>query len=492
LCCNFALISTLGNHKTKKMASHLELLPTEILCDIIRVLDPVGLLSLSQTSSRLRFIIKPNRSHVLQRLLALETRPEFCSSYHYDFDTHEVIPEWNSLQWARMRFACSECLRLLPHTSFDKKYIVRPVYMKPHPGSPPTNMYTIWEPSSCDKRRRKNRAKEYLKEYGYQGVGHKRHQRKCNECRFQKGKINPQVNGWHYMLGTTVTPIVKSRYVKFPCRLDRWFPELASALQIEQPDCVTTTSADYPYLYDEKQCWMTFMVRCSGCERWQEVKAFRARACGHPLMQPRGPASYVEWSRDTEPLPRNTMYNHCSEQGCHDIDASCCNSCFAQQYGRLALGLALADWLKRLLESELCNLQSISFRWHPRSPSLRDISQQYRSEVKKMWKVRNPRGLGLYDKWTRADIRSAANRYRRFQEILRLSEEERQIEDPTFTMPLDTDRDFDAWEASWLWYQDCLDKLDRWEQVEDLLEEFADSVLNYDPAADAKWFADSD
>lgn len=465
------------------MASQLELLPVEILCDIVRILDPIGLLSLSQTSSRLRFIIKPNRSHVVQRLLALETLPEFGgSSYDFSPMLNEVMPAWNSPQWAKMQFACCGCLRLLPHTSFDQRYILGVPYRKPYPGSPSANMSTIWEPSFRDKRRRRNRLQDSPKEFWGGGVGQKRNQRRCYECRFQEGKVNPKVNGQNAMLGTPITPIFQSRHIQFPSLLDRWFPGLASVLQIEQPSCMMTKSSDYPKLHYEKRHWVMFMARCSGCERWQEIRALRSRTCGHPLLRAYCPGGYVD---GIESLSNNTYIHRasCSTPGCQDIDASCCNDCFAKQYRSLDLGLALVEWLKLLLNTELRDLQAVFYHWHPRSPPLRDIPQEYRSEVLKMWKVKNPRALRVHDKWTRADINLAGLRYRRFQEILRLSQEERGIDDPTFTLKLDTTMDFDAWEASWLWYQDCLDQVERWENVDDLLERLADFVLDRDPAA---------
>lgn len=465
------------------MASNLELLPVEVLCDIVRILDPIGLLSLSQTSSRLRFIIKPNHSHLVQRLLALETLSEFGGScYDYDPIKNEVTPAWDSPQWVRMRFTCCLCLRLLPHTSFDQRRILGLPYRKPYPESPLVSMSTIWEPSFRDKRRRRNRAKDYQKKHESEGVGHKRHQRKCYECRFQAGKANPQDNSQSFMLGTPITPVVKGRCVQFSSLLDRWFPELASALQVEQPSCMMAKSSDYPKVHYEKISWDMYMARCSGCQRWQEIRALRSRACGHPLLRAYCLGAYVDRN---EPLSSNTYIRRasCSTPGCQDIDASCCNNCFAKQHGRLDLGLALVAWLKILLNTVLRDLQAVFYHWHPRSPSLRDIPQKYRSEVLKMWKVKNPRALRVFDKWTRADIRSAGLRYRRFQEILRLSEEERRIEDPTFTLTLDTTQDFDAWEASWLWYQDCLDKVEAWEKADDLLERLADFVLNRDPAA---------
>ena len=50
----------------------LPLLPAEIQCSIIRLLDPISLISVSQTSTHFRRTINPSKRHFTERLLALE------------------------------------------------------------------------------------------------------------------------------------------------------------------------------------------------------------------------------------------------------------------------------------------------------------------------------------------------------------------------------------------------------------------------------------
>ncbi|KAJ5376204.1 hypothetical protein N7509_013090 [Penicillium cosmopolitanum] len=127
------------------MAS-LSTIPTELQCVILRLLDPVGLISASQTSHHFREIIKPARKHLVERLLQLEcdekeggTIPLFNST------TNDLSPGWTTPEWKAMRWACSGCLRLLSDEYFDNHSILRLAYRKPVPGSPASDHFTTWD-----------------------------------------------------------------------------------------------------------------------------------------------------------------------------------------------------------------------------------------------------------------------------------------------------------------------------------------------------------
>jgi hypothetical protein len=126
----------------------LETLPVEISCSIFRLLDPIGLISVSQTCSRFRSIINPTRTHLVERLLALE-----CTEEHGGLapalrsGSFDNRPHWDVQEWEAMRWACTSCLRLRPHTSFDNHSLLRLRYRKPIRGSPAAAMMTSWEPS---------------------------------------------------------------------------------------------------------------------------------------------------------------------------------------------------------------------------------------------------------------------------------------------------------------------------------------------------------
>ncbi|KAJ6124444.1 hypothetical protein N7471_011761 [Penicillium samsonianum] len=130
-------------------------LPVEILYSIFRVLDPIGLISISQTNSKFRTVVQPQRTHLLERLLELECREEVggVTPIFRSKDNH-LDPDFTSKEWYAMRWACSICLQMLPHTAFDNHYILRLQYRKPLPGSPAASVYTSWEPTRDGKPRK--------------------------------------------------------------------------------------------------------------------------------------------------------------------------------------------------------------------------------------------------------------------------------------------------------------------------------------------------
>lgn len=129
--------------KFRNMASFTTL-PVEIQCTIFRFLDPNGLISMSQTGRHCREIIQPRRKNFLERLLQLEC-DEKEGGITPSFKNSVLTPDWAKPEWTAMRWACSGCLRLLPHQSFDNRSILRLAYRKPIPGSPAANALTTWE-----------------------------------------------------------------------------------------------------------------------------------------------------------------------------------------------------------------------------------------------------------------------------------------------------------------------------------------------------------
>ncbi|KAJ5787812.1 hypothetical protein N7457_002802 [Penicillium paradoxum] len=127
-------------------------LPVEILCSIFRLLDPIGLISISQTNSKFRAVIQPNRTHLLERLLELECMEEFggVTPLFRSMDNC-IVPEFTDKEWDSMRWTCSVCLRMLPHQAFNNHYLLRLQYRKPIPGSSAANSYTSWESTGYRK-----------------------------------------------------------------------------------------------------------------------------------------------------------------------------------------------------------------------------------------------------------------------------------------------------------------------------------------------------
>jgi hypothetical protein len=94
-------------------------LPTEILCAIIRLVDPIGLISLSQASCAFRALIQPSQNDFVQRLLALELDPALGGIVRFRSRDNNLTPPWDDAEaWKAIRFACVGCMKLLPHTVF--------------------------------------------------------------------------------------------------------------------------------------------------------------------------------------------------------------------------------------------------------------------------------------------------------------------------------------------------------------------------------------
>ncbi|KAJ5171063.1 uncharacterized protein N7500_003846 [Penicillium coprophilum] len=130
-------------------------LPVEILCSIFRLLDPIGLMSISQSNSKFRTVVQPQKNHLLERLLELECREEVggVTPIFRSKDNH-LDPVFSSKEWRTMRWACSLCLQMLPNTAFNNHSILRLQYRKPLPGSPAASSYTSWEPTRNWKLRK--------------------------------------------------------------------------------------------------------------------------------------------------------------------------------------------------------------------------------------------------------------------------------------------------------------------------------------------------
>lgn len=128
-----------------KMAS-LNALPTELQCAVFCLLDPVGLISISQTNRAFRNTIQPTRKNFLERLLQLELdERQGGNTPLFNPRTNALSPAWTEPEWKLMRWACSGCLRLRPAEYFDNHSILRLAYRKPISGSPASKPYTSWE-----------------------------------------------------------------------------------------------------------------------------------------------------------------------------------------------------------------------------------------------------------------------------------------------------------------------------------------------------------
>ncbi|KAK8050962.1 hypothetical protein PG993_002347 [Apiospora rasikravindrae] len=266
----------------------LDSLPVEILCCIIRHLDPITLIAFSQTSPHYRRVISPSKQHHVERLLALELLEEHGGVTTIFRPKHNIIsPDWRDPVCDAMRWACTSCLRLLPHTAFGNHFILGLGYRKPEPGSPcgathlelgtrPDVIFeqkrlrrqysgactgNYWryatardaasyngsvdlasrlqllmqrpppgfEPSHVELARAREEMAEFALEYERRNAGHKRHLRRCLECNWRRGELRPHTTRYDGTLGGSLAvPVAHSRQLYYGCALYRYFPSFSA------------------------------------------------------------------------------------------------------------------------------------------------------------------------------------------------------------------------------------------------------------------------
>ncbi|KAK7417613.1 hypothetical protein QQX98_004434 [Neonectria punicea] len=377
----------------------LDLIPQELQNFIIRLLDPIGLISISQTSAQFRRPVKPEKKHFAERLLALEILVEYGGvTPIFRSRDNNLDPDWMDAQWDEMRWACTGCLRLLPHEHFDNHSILRLRYRNPVPGSAAADMVTTWEPTkarkvhaleacdilgprgmSRDKFEQMTSSEKYqmLDEMAllveYERCGLKRYLRKCNECRFLRGELAPRLNGFG---GTLTFPILPSRRVLFGTPLDRHFPGFSDYLENKRPSCdppVTRIYRDNAH----NQLWTMYMARCPKCVRWVELREFRINGDYQdwkPVLAIGDHEATTTWDgrEITESL----------------LNESLCNACFAQTNGRSELNKVLHTWINSMIHLQLLNLSwQLECGWGDLQSILKTgVPKQYQSEVKDLLK----------------------------------------------------------------------------------------------------------
>ncbi|KAL2808265.1 hypothetical protein BJX63DRAFT_39666 [Aspergillus granulosus] len=407
----------------------IESLPNELKCEIIRYLDPVALISISQTNRHFRGIINPTKTHLTERLLALECLEEFGGP-EITYSRHGIAsPDHTSPEWKANRWACIDCLRLLPCHSFTNQAVSRLGYRKPIAGSPAVQKCTSWEPTSPTDTRDKppfsqrykldekedrilrhryaiatthNRGEHLVSNshsndafqlltarlikfqdaglVGFQNMdvhtfaslteaqeseildreaqaielvraGFNRHHRRCLECRFQRGEFRG-CSGAGKGLGTPDVPIVPGRQVWFGSVVDRYFPGVTDVLNAKRPPVNAPLYAIYRETATERP-WTLYRVRCAGCERWQELRAFRfgginPRYQVREVLSSQGHSdSYYNW--DEHPVNDNVL---------NDLR---CNQCFVIQHGHKELERILINWLTSLIDAQI-----VEYAWNLR------------------------------------------------------------------------------------------------------------------------------
>lgn len=269
----------------------LATLPAETLHAIIFQLDVFSRIALGQTSVRLRHVVGLSKTDFVERLLVLECIEEYGGGIPM-FSGRDIYlkPSFTSPEWEGIRWACSGCLKLLPHEYFNNYSLFGLGYRKPVPGTRAAEATSSWRPSkhgiqwgrkAWQRKKREQLSSipkeenedensypedlfSYLENLRASGVedledlvdereenpesehkrlrlifdsrirpieldrwGHKRWLRKCNECRYQAGQP-----GWKKCTFTAPIklPIQISRHLLFGSSFFRHFPGFLETL----------------------------------------------------------------------------------------------------------------------------------------------------------------------------------------------------------------------------------------------------------------------
>ncbi|RKK72289.1 hypothetical protein BFJ69_g10206 [Fusarium oxysporum] len=292
-----------------------------------------------------------------------------------------------------MRWACTDCLRLLSHKCFDNQSLLRLGYRKPLPNSDAARMITTWEHrlywrpqhrlmrGSEEYRLEKSRRELYFfavtkgvmcdvegdtAEHldnlnvsdlvGFERLFEKDFRDMDNDEQLElfdriallienddcgKKRYLRKCNECRFRKGflsytrfagdrgSRNFPVVPSRRVSFATELDRHFPGFLSTLKSKEPPVENPSVSGYLY--------SMYMARCSKCERWQEIRSFR-----------------------TEGLCTGWRHSICRETELlgQDYDKGCCNRCLVDTGGRGKLAESLKTWFVTLLNKRVTGLSS--------------------------------------------------------------------------------------------------------------------------------------
>ncbi len=351
-------------------------LPLEILHHVVRQLDPVSLIALSQTSTSWRALVSPLRHDFVQRLLALELLPEHGGIVPlFDEREQQLTPPWDGPEWRSNKYACCGCMKLRPHMMFANHALLRRRYRKPPPGSVEAAKAAVtdWEPLEASARWRRiqqraagereeqrrciellaSRDRDYDawqpvaqpfafvaprepdetdREAARHLVGTARQKRRCIECERRLRRC-PLLRTRYEPDGV---PVVVSRQLRLQRFLD-WhlpglfepsppgaFPRFWRCLRRE-------SSVDHLFL-------TVYLLRCPSCGTWQEHNAFRQW-------------SLFEWGVRRPELPPGPL--------------RCNRCCLAASGGAALLAPKLAASALRMLRDERKSLRhgNLGFGW---------------------------------------------------------------------------------------------------------------------------------
>ncbi|KUJ08672.1 uncharacterized protein LY89DRAFT_724718 [Mollisia scopiformis] len=327
-------------------------LPLDIQVLILPFLTSTSLISLSQTNHHFRHLIDPQRKQFLDRLLELECLPEYGGEITINEHAKIIVPS------EPVSYACTHCLKIIPHTRFDNHALLRLRFRKPPPESRVRQRLCDWTSGDAKARGLKRQAdlrNDTLENWINQNfasditvsrlqelykIGTHRNRRLCNECKFTTGfwarNAGVRSQSWRGKsrssnIGTANVPVVKGRQRRCHDSTERYFPGLFPV----------AADAEYPWrwkIYREENCdwWTLWSIRCPGCGTWQERAAFRKGSGYGVKATPADPDEFRQAGWD----------------GPHFEDWRC-NSCFVTSVGKEELGRQLFAFWKKLADFEI-------------------------------------------------------------------------------------------------------------------------------------------
>ena len=327
-------------------------LPIDIQVLILPLLTSTSLISLSQTNRHFRQIIDPQRKHYVNRLLELECLPEYGGEVTINEHAKIIVPS------GTVSYACTHCLKIIPHTRFDNHALLRLRFRKPPAESRASQQLCGWVGGDAKAQglkrqadRRNDTVMNWISQNSSAGIpepkllelykiGSARNRRCCNECKFLTGfwsrnaGIGSEFWGGPHRnsnVGTAEVPVVKGRQRRCHDSTERYFWGLFPV----------AADSEYPWrwkIYREENCdwWTLWSIRCPGCATWQERAGFR-RGGGYGVKAT--PADPDVWREPGWDGPHFEEWR--------------CNRCLAASHGKEELGRQLLAFWKRLVEYEI-------------------------------------------------------------------------------------------------------------------------------------------
>ncbi|KAH8706433.1 hypothetical protein BGZ61DRAFT_449900 [Ilyonectria robusta] len=499
----------------------LEELPTELHCSIVRLLDPISLIAISQASTHFRCLIEPKQKHFVERLLALESLDKYGgpSPVFRSRDNH-LSPGWDGKEWSTIRWACTDCLRLLPHQYFDNHSVLRLGYRKLIPGSLASMAITSWEPDGHIRRLRR-----HLRNGETQAASLS--EKTLRKRYFVCVTAGEGSQGFVGVTSATTLELYKR------CGISEF--EGMSLAEFEK-----VTTAHKLQIFDKNALAIELercgnkrrLRRCNECRYLRGQLKPRANGYGGtsklPIVPSRqvafanhldrwfpGFSNWLESKRPTVALPLFRIYRknaydqpwtlymvRCPGCACwkeirdfrfggiyphwkpvtatgtrggsqtwdsRDITESLlnesrCNRCFARENGRQCLNKVLLDWIQHLIRIQLAVLShQLNSGWGKLSTVRAGAPQEYNSEIKHILRHMPCSRLGIFDIVSYADVALLRLGQTQWKDLW----ERTKRQGDTGWAGEDMDawceewiREFDDTEAHWRWLMACRDELE--------------------------------